>query len=416
MINQKLWGAGVLVSVVALACNSTGEDTGVGAGRFTTGWVCACPNGAASCPLRCPDSTSGTCQGSQPFCDIQIGDAGWVCACPNGQAECAITCPKGEGGRCASGALACGPADSGTALGEAGQCASGVPACGAADSGKACQTNADCPSGAQCGFPQSEGCAATGRCVPQGPQCRLASVFGCACDGTGVDTTNCVGGFPSGYLAKPLLHEGTCSDALVSDGGSLQWYFTCDYPACLVPNHGFVDADAGCPAAGSPCTQAGEGCGMRQPNCATLVCASENPVPPGAGSCPVSSRKYKDGIRYVDDAQLQTLHDQTLAIRLATYQYKPQVDNPAPTHLGFIIEDNPQTPAVDREHDRVDLYGYVSMVVAGMQVQEKEIARLRKDLDDTRRDLAVCTSTLPATTSAQRSAMPPGAAGATRGR
>jgi hypothetical protein len=68
-------------------------------------------------------------------------------------------------------------------------------------------------------------------------------------------------------------------------------------------------------------------------------------------------------------------------MHLATYNYKTTVDDPNPKHLGFIIEDNPpQSPAVDWSHDRVDLYGYLSMVVATMQVQEKEIAELRREL------------------------------------
>lgn len=98
--------------------------------------------------------------------------------------------------------------------------------------------------------------------------------------------------------------------------------------------------------------------------------------------CPVSSRKYKDDIQYVDAAGLQQLHDETLGIRLATYNYKPQVADPNPKHLGFIIEDRPQqSSAVDWSRERVDLYGYLSMVVATMQVQEKEIAELRRQLE-----------------------------------
>jgi hypothetical protein len=101
--------------------------------------------------------------------------------------------------------------------------------------------------------------------------------------------------------------------------------------------------------------------------------------------CPVSSRKFKDGIEYVDGAGLQELHDETIGIRLATYNYKPQIDDPNPRHLGFIIEDQPaQSPAVDWSHDRTDLYGYLSMVVATMQVQEKEIQSLRRELAETR--------------------------------
>ena len=77
-----------------------------------------------------------------------------------------------------------------------------------------------------------------------------------------------------------------------------------------------------------------------------------------------------------------------MQVRLATYNYKGQFGDPDVKHLGFIIEDNPQSFAVDRGNDRVDLYGYLSMVVAAMQVQEKEIAELRRQLDDAR--LGVC--------------------------
>jgi hypothetical protein len=113
---------------------------------------------------------------------------------------------------------------------------------------------------------------------------------------------------------------------------------------------------------------------------ATEECSNQDPTRP-PNSCPISSRKFKDGIEYVSGAGLQQLHDETLQIRLATYNYKGQYADPSPTHLGFIIEDNPpQSPAVEWSHDRVDMYGYLSMVVATMQVQEKEIADLRRQL------------------------------------
>jgi hypothetical protein len=72
-------------------------------------------------------------------------------------------------------------------------------------------------------------------------------------------------------------------------------------------------------------------------------------------------------------------------MRLATYRYKgPFVDpnDPNAKHLGFIVEDQPQSLSVDRGHDRVDIYGYMSMAVATMQVQEKEIAQLKKEIAD----------------------------------
>jgi hypothetical protein len=41
---------------------------------------------------------------------------------------------------------------------------------------------------------------------------------------------------------------------------------------------------------------------------------------------------------------------------------------------------------VDWSHDRVDVYGYLSMVVATMQVQEAEIAELRRQLERSRNE------------------------------
>ncbi len=125
-------------------------------------------------------------------------------------------------------------------------------------------------------------------------------------------------------------------------------------------------------------------------NCGSiLICASQDPKG-GIGGCPISSKMYKEGIEYLGVSDLQRLHDEALGIKLATYRYKSRVDNPNPTHLGFIIEDNPQSAAVDAMHNRVNMYGYVSMVVAGMQVQEKEIAELRKELEAAHHDAAAC--------------------------
>ena len=153
------------------------------------------------------------------------------------------------------------------------------------------------------------------------------------------------------------------------------------------------DAGAPCPAIGSSCTMQGERCGNSNftVHCGAVEeCASQDPTKP-PNTCPISSRKYKDGIEYVDGEGLQQLHDETLQMRLATYRYKPQVDDPSKKHLGFIIEDTPpDSPAVQWSRERVDIYGYLSMVVATMQVQEKEIAELRKALDAAHEREATC--------------------------
>jgi hypothetical protein len=106
------------------------------------------------------------------------------------------------------------------------------------------------------------------------------------------------------------------------------------------------------------------------------------------GGCPISSRSFKEDIEYVGPEQLRGLHDEALRIRLATYVYKPAYGDPSRKRLGFIIEDNPEIPAVEVGHDRVDMYGYVSMTLAAMQIQEQEIATLRQELDDLRREKA----------------------------
>lgn len=210
----------------------------------------------------------------------------------------------------------------------------------------------------------------------------IAIANGCA--GTSVAPTG--GGGASGL-------GGATSNAGGSSIASLRWYTTCGYPVCRVPalDAGVVDAGPPCPAVGTSCGTQGMTCGTRtDANCGTiLICASQDPKA-GVGGCPISSKKYKNDIEYLGDTELQKLHDEALGIKLATYKYKTQVDDPTPTHLGFIIEDNPQSAAVDSMHNRVDMYGYVSMVVAGMQVQEKEIAQLRKELEAARRDASTC--------------------------
>jgi hypothetical protein len=349
-MNRKLsiLGALFMASGVAAACSSAsipaGQENVVLDGQFTAGWACACTSGSSSCPLACPDGTTGSCQNGQPFCDIQVGEAGWGCACPNGQTSCTITCPDGSQGECGGGQPTCGSQTDG----------------GSADSGSCCPAGWDLYA---CTFPSG---AAGQACHNPQEGCPSTTVCGQGCD---------------------AVVTGRCG---AEAGSPLQWYTTCGYPLCP-PDGGTEDAGAGCPPIGSTCTQAGETCGTPSvANCGVqLVCASQDPKG-GLGGCPISSKTYKDGIAYVDDAQLKRLHDEALGIRLATYTYKPQVADPGPTHLGFIIEDNLATPAVDRTHNRVDMYGYVSMVVAGMQVQEREIAELRAELAAARRDAAAC--------------------------
>jgi len=196
-------------------------------------------------------------------------------------------------------------------------------------------------------------------------------------------------GADSGFAAdaKPT------ADAQPGDAqpGTLSWYLTCGDPVCQAPESdaGLAEPDGGaCPAVGSSCSTMGEQCGARNPEVAcgaVLTCAAHDPRA-GFGGCPISSRQFKDGIEYLDPARLEQLHDQTLRIRLATYSYKAAYADPRPRRLGFIIEDDSASPAVDPAHDAIEMYGYLSMVVATMQVQEKEIASLKRELAATRKN------------------------------
>jgi hypothetical protein len=161
-----------------------------------------------------------------------------------------------------------------------------------------------------------------------------------------------------------------------------QWYTTCGDPVCR-------DTDAGgptvaCAAVGSSCTTKGETCGNPSANCGVIQVCDDHDPKGGTGGCPISTQKAKQDIAYVSDAELARLHDETMRMKLATYRYKgPFIDpkDPNATHLGFIVEDQPQSMSVDRGHDRVDLYGYMSMAVATMQVQEQKLEALRKQVD-----------------------------------
>jgi hypothetical protein len=99
--------------------------------------------------------------------------------------------------------------------------------------------------------------------------------------------------------------------------------------------------------------------------------------------CPVSTRTKKRDIHYLTDAEMQALADRTLSTRLTTYSYTS--GDPSP-HLGFIIEDDPDSPAVMSDRGHVDLYAYSSMTVATLQMQAREIEALRREIEALKRE------------------------------
>ena len=67
-------------------------------------------------------------------------------------------------------------------------------------------------------------------------------------------------------------------------------------------------------------------------------------------------------------------------MRLATYRYKEE-PNEARAHLGFIIDDMPDSFAVAADRRHADLYGYTSMLLATVQEQQERIEALEKQVN-----------------------------------
>jgi hypothetical protein len=142
---------------------------------------------------------------------------------------------------------------------------------------------------------------------------------------------------------------------------------------------------------GKACSVAGEECALPNACGAHLRCTDRDPKPP---SCPISSSRFKDGIEYVNQEGLEKLASEVEKVKLARYHYKADPKNEP--HLGFIIEDQPNSsPAVEPNREHVDLYGYMSMAVAALQVQQKQLAAQKAELEAARREITELKRVLP---------------------
>ena len=94
---------------------------------------------------------------------------------------------------------------------------------------------------------------------------------------------------------------------------------------------------------------------------------------------------YKRDIERLDDDALGRIYDELRRIQLTTYQYKT---DPAasPRRLGFIIDDTKTPYPINADGTSVNLYGYVSMAVAAIQTQSREIELLRAEVAQLRRE------------------------------
>jgi hypothetical protein len=283
-------------------------------------------------------------------------------------APCACTEPRplAPNEECEDGSIAgpvCAQHDDGTCSWEIRSCPAHVcPAFGC---------NPMCPNGVQ---KDEYGCD-TCQCAPEAPD----PCAGLSC-GDGCST--CGSGGPCLGIAQFCDAKGTCAAGTPSCPAptGLHWYATCGDPVCGLPPREPTAPSCGSTQEGDACTEQdamcdpGLGCGVK------LRCADE---PIDTSNCPISTRRHKTGIDYLQAADLEQLARTLQGIKLATYHYKQQAPA-AQKHLGFIIEDAPNSPAVFMNRERVDLYGYASMAVAALQVQEGKIQALERELSELR--------------------------------
>ena len=172
----------------------------------------------------------------------------------------------------------------------------------------------------------------------------------------------------------------------MTDAGSdgLKLYLTCGDPVCRGYTGGSGAPLCTTEAAGNGCTTEGQKCDPMNDCNALIICASSDPTK-GPVGCPISRRRFKQDIHYLAPADLARYRDELLAMKLATWRYK---HDPSKERLGFMIDDNEGSAAVDGQRDLVDLYGYTSMAVATIQLQAQQIRALEREVTEMRRALA----------------------------
>ena len=105
----------------------------------------------------------------------------------------------------------------------------------------------------------------------------------------------------------------------------------------------------------------------------------------GSRRLPEVARPLQGRNRVPEPEGAARYHAQLIDLPLASYHYKRA--KCAGPQLGFIIEDIEPSVAVSGDH--VNMYGYLSMAVAAIQVQQEQIAELQRELERMRDQLEV---------------------------
>lgn len=185
--------------------------------------------------------------------------------------------------------------------------------------------------------------------------------------------------------------------------GELLYYQSCGDPVCggWREKEGIPICDDDGFKIGQPCDNKGFVCDPVN-FCNSLITCTD--VDPFSLGCPISYRHTKKDIHYLGREQLREVTDSLLSFQLATWYYTHEpAEAGADPHLGFIFEDvlgahtdgvtttsttkdggkgtTSSSPAIDEQRGMVDLYGYLSMAVAAIQTQQREIDDLRSEME-----------------------------------
>jgi hypothetical protein len=141
------------------------------------------------------------------------------------------------------------------------------------------------------------------------------------------------------------------------------------------------------PAVGTACPRDGQFCNYGcEPDVSRECQGGTWAAASAPGGCPISTRRAKHDIHYLDDTERARIAAQARNLRLATYRYRDPARD-LRSHLGIILEDSPRCAAADMQRLQVDLYAYTSMVLALAQEQQRELEVLKREIKRLRSQL-----------------------------